>query len=140
MASIPQVSHLSCHMGCSGWDEEVGRLYDRLAKEYELEIRTSAFGVERFPEAITGETLQERIDSFIRGLKKLKPGSTYLFVEHPALESMEMEAVGHEGYYTVNTDRQMVTDMFTSPEVKKVIKEQGIELISYADLVENGRK
>ena len=57
-------------------------------------------------------------------------------MEHPALECQEMEAVGHDGYYGVNEDRQMVTDMFTSEEVMKVIKQRGIRLISYADLVQ----
>jgi predicted glycoside hydrolase/deacetylase ChbG (UPF0249 family) len=132
---IPQVSHLSCHMGCAGWNEEVEAVYDRLAKEYGLDIRTGDLGVERFPYDGNGEALEQRIGNFIDGLKKLEPGKTYLFVEHPALKSMDMEAVGHDGYYTVNTDRQMVTDLFTSREVMKVIEERGIKLISYGDLV-----
>ncbi|MFO7670497.1 MAG: polysaccharide deacetylase family protein [Bacteroidales bacterium] len=132
---IPQLSHLSCHMGCSGWDEEVAAIYSRLAKEYKLNIPTSDYGVERFPLAGKGETSEERINDFIEGLNKLEGGKTYLFVEHPALESMEMSAVGHEGYENVNQDRQMVTELFTSKEVMKVIEERGIQLISYADLV-----
>ncbi len=132
---IPQVSHLSCHMGCSGWDEEVAAIYSKLAKEYKLNIPTSDYGVERFPLAGKGETAEERINDFIEGLNKLEGGKTYLFVEHPALESMEMSAVGHEGYENVNQDRQMVTELFTSKEVMKVIEERGIQLISYADLV-----
>ena len=75
------------------------------------------------------------MSSFIGGLKKLKPGEAYLFVEHPAIAGNEMEAVGHDGYYTVNADRQMVMEMFTSQKVKTAVKELGIELISYADLV-----
>jgi predicted glycoside hydrolase/deacetylase ChbG (UPF0249 family) len=133
---IPQVSHLSCHMGCAGWDDDVAALFDRLAKEYDLDIRTSEYEVQRFPGGEKGSTPEERISGFIDGLNKLEPGQTYLFVEHPALECQEMEAVGHDGYYGVNEDRQMVTDMFTSEEVMKVIKQRGIRLISYADLVQ----
>ncbi len=132
---IPRVSHLSCHMGCAGWDKEVGAIFNKLAKEYQLDINTGDYGVERFPRAEKAETSEERIENFIRGLKKLEKGKTYLFVEHPALESMEMSAVGHEGYENVNEDRQMVTELFTSKKVMKVIEERGIQLISYADLV-----
>jgi predicted glycoside hydrolase/deacetylase ChbG (UPF0249 family) len=131
---IPQLSHLSCHMGCSGWDKQVAELFSRLAKEYKLDISPVNHGLERFPGRITGETSGERIDAFIEGLRNLKAGSTYMFVEHPALAGSEMEAVGHEGYYTVNADRQMVTELFTSEKVIKEIEKLGIELISYADL------
>lgn len=37
---------------------------------------------------------------------------------------------GHEGYYRVNSDRQMVMELFTSPKVKSTIEEPGIEMIS----------
>ena len=83
-----------------------------------------------------GETLEERISNFVEGLEKLEPGKTYLFVEHPALASSEMEAIGHVGYEGVNEDRQLVTEVFTSDKVKEVIKDRGIQLISYSDLVE----
>ncbi len=132
---IPQVSHLSCHMGCSGWDDEVAAVFDRLAKEYDLDIRTGDHDVARFPRSQKGETPEERIAAFIDGLNQLEQGKTYLFVEHPALKSMEMEALGHDGYYGVNEDRQMVTELFTSEKVMEVIEKRGIRLISYADLV-----
>lgn len=132
---IPQVSHLSCHMGCSGWNEQVAGVFRKLAKEYKLDISTGEMGVERFPGRITGETSFERTEAFIDGLRKLKAGNTYMFVEHPALAGAEMEAVGHEGYYTVNVDRQMVTELFTSEKVIKEIEKLGIQLISYADLL-----
>jgi len=132
---IPQVSHLSCHMGCSGWNEQVAEVFKKLAREYKLDINTGELDVERFPARIEGETASERIDTFIKGLHKLEAGKTYLFVEHPALAGSEMKAVGHKGYYTVNEDRQMVTELFTSKEVLKVIEENEIKLISYAELV-----
>ncbi|MFH0757220.1 MAG: polysaccharide deacetylase family protein [Bacteroidota bacterium] len=131
---IPRVSHLSCHMGCSGWDDRVAAVFEKLAKAYGLDINTGEYDVQRFPMGQNAETAEARIHAFIEGLNKLEPGKTYLFVEHPALKSMEMSAVGHEGYENVNEDRQMVTEMFTSEEVKKVIEKRGIRLISYADL------
>lgn len=131
---IPQVSHLSDHMGSTMIDKQVAEVYKKLAKAYKLDIDPADHGVKYFPARIQGESSEERIASFIEGLKKLEPGETYLFVEHPALAGTEMEAIGHEGYYTVNTDRQTVVEIFTSPEVKNTIEKLGIELISYADL------
>lgn len=131
---IPQVSHLSCHMGCSNWNDEVSALYLKLAKEYKLDIQTDNYGVERLPLGPKSNSSEERINDFIEALGKLEPGKTYIYVEHPALESMEMSAVGHKGYEDVNEDRQMVTELFTSELLKKAINKKGIQLISYADL------
>uniref|UniRef100_S0DFL5 Putative betalactamase n=1 Tax=termite gut metagenome TaxID=433724 RepID=S0DFL5_9ZZZZ len=77
----------------------------------------------------------ERTREFIEGLKKLEKGKTYMYIEHPALDTDEMRGISHIGYENVAEDRQAVTDMFTSPEVKRIIEEKGIELVSYGDLV-----
>jgi len=69
----------------------------------------------------------------------LKPG-TYLFVEHPGLNTAEMGAIGHTGYENVAEDRDAVTEVFVSEKVKKAIKRLGIKLISYADLKKAGKK
>jgi len=136
MKDIPQISHVSCHMGCSNWDDQVREVYRKIVKEYNLEIDLRGSNVEGLPVEGKGETLEERIHNFVEALKKTEKGKTYMFVEHPALATPEMEAIGHSGYYGVNLDRDLVTKVFTSEEVKKVIKERGIELISYKDLGE----
>jgi predicted glycoside hydrolase/deacetylase ChbG (UPF0249 family) len=133
---IPQISHLSCHMGCSSWDDQVGELFAKLAKEYKLDINIQEAGVERFPIEEKGEILEERIELFVKGLYKLEKGKTYLYVEHPALGTPEMEAIGHSGYYGVALDRDLVTKVFTSKKVRDVIDELNIKLISYKDLAE----
>jgi predicted glycoside hydrolase/deacetylase ChbG (UPF0249 family) len=134
MKHIPHVSHLSCHMGCSNWDDQVRDVFNKLAEEYNLVADRSIAGIERFPMESKGETLEERIDNFIDGLYKLKKGKTYLYVEHPALGTPEMEAIGHSGYYGVGADRYLVTKVFTSEKVRDVINELNIKLISYADM------
>jgi len=130
---IPHISHMTCHMGCSGWDAEVKELWTKLAKEYKLDISTSEYGVQRFPGYSGAKTRQERTKKFIESLEALKPG-TYLFVEHPGLDTAEMRAIGHKGYYDVAVDRDAVTEVFVSEKIQKKIKQLGIELISYADL------
>ena len=72
-------------------------------------------------------------------LEGLKPG-THLFVEHPGLDTAEMRAIGHSGYYDVAQDRDTVTEVLVSEDVKRAIKKLGIQLISYADLKKAGRK
>lgn len=133
LRKIPRVSHLTCHMGCSGWDPKVKELWTKLTKEYNLDISTSEYKVQRFPVFGSAKTREERIRKFIESLERLKPG-TYLFVEHPGLDTAEMRAIGHKGYYGVAKDRGGVTEVFVSAEIKSAIKKLGIKLISYADL------
>jgi len=45
-----------------------------------------------------------------------------------------MRAIGHTRYEDVAQDRQAVTDVFTSKQVKKALEELEIKLVSYADL------
>ena len=74
-----------------------------------------------------------RVAAFVENLGKLTPG-TYMFVEHPAFDTPEMQTIGHTGYENVGADRDAVTRVFTSPEVMAAIQKQGIQLVSYADL------
>ena len=130
---VPHVSHLTCHMGCSGWDPKVREVFTRLAKQYNLDISPSDYGVKGFGRLKKAVTAKGRIKSFIQNLESLKPG-TYIFVEHPGLNTPEMRAIGHKGYYNVANDRDGVTEIFTSPDVKRAINKLGIKLISYPDL------
>lgn len=133
MKYIPSVSHISGHMGSTAFSPEVRDLAARLAKEYNLGNDLAGFGVSGFRFDGPKDTAEEKINSFIKALDKLEPGKTYLFVEHPALDTPEMRAVSHIGYENVATDRQGVTDLFLSEKVKAKIRERGIVLISYAD-------
>ena len=130
---VPRVSHLSFHMGCDSWDPKVKDLCDRLAKEYDLYIIPHEAGVRGIGGFGDAKTARERIDKFVKMLEELKTG-TYLFVEHPGLDTPEMNAIGHAGYEDVAQDRDAVTDVFISDKVRKTIERLKIKLISYADL------
>lgn len=131
---IKSLSHLSSHMGFTGAAPSIDSLVKALAIEYKLNINPNDYGVERLnykmPE-MSGTI--GRIEAFIEAIHKLTPG-IYMFVEHPALDSPEMESIEHTGYTEVSKDRQIVTDMFTSKKILEEIEKSGIELISYADL------
>ncbi len=133
---IPRLSHISGHMGCTGINDDVKALTKRLAVEYDIDIMPEEMGVMRARMEGPRQTSEEKIASFIDMLEKLEPGNTYLFVEHPGLNTPELQAIHHIGYEDVAVDRQGVTDMWTDQRVKERIKTLGIELISYEDLKE----
>ncbi|MDX2246734.1 MAG: polysaccharide deacetylase family protein [Bacteroidia bacterium] len=134
---LPDISHISAHMGCTRISEEVRALEKRLAQEYKIDIDLADYQVEYVSYDGPKKTGKEKIRSFINMLDKLEPGKTYLFVDHPGLDNEELRAVHHIGYEDVATDRQGVTDLFTSEKVKAYIKEKGIQLIGYKDLIKH---
>jgi len=136
LKKIPQISHLSGHMGLASVDAQMDSLIQKLTREYDLAIDLRQFGVK----PIRGFGYQqsppaEREAALVDTLKNLKPG-IYLLVEHPGLDTPEMQAIGHVGYEHVAHDRNGVTHALTSPKVLEVVRERNIQLISYRDLKE----
>jgi chitin disaccharide deacetylase len=134
LKKIPRISHISAHMGCYGMNPEVKALAKRLSTEYKIDIEPSELGVKGVSYQGSKETSEQKIASFIKMLDGLKAGETYLFVDHPGMDTPELRAIHHVGYENVAIDRQGVTDTWTDPRVKEAIKKKGIQLISYADL------
>src|SRR5690606_5404922 len=134
---IPQVSHISGHMGCTLFTPEVKALVRKVAAEYGLPVVDSDavkdFGIEYIWIDSRNKNSAERIDAFIALLDKLESGKTYVFLEHPGLNNAELQAIHHIGYENVAEDRQAVTDLFTSEKVKRAIYNKGIRLISYKE-------
>jgi hypothetical protein len=60
-------------------------------------------------------TVGENLKSFLNMLDSLTPGETYLFVNHPALDGPEMQAIYHIDYENVASDQQGVMDVWTNP-------------------------
>lgn len=139
LKKVPQISHLSGHMGSTGFDPKVVEMVDRLSAEYDLPVmgRSVMQGLGISGVSYDGEkaTSAEKEASFLRMLDKLEPGKSYMFVDHPAYDNIEMQGVGHIGYENVAEDRQGVTDTWTSEKVKKAISEKEIELVNFPSLV-----
>jgi len=128
---IPRISHLSEHMGWSSVSPEMKSLFEKLAKEYHLETDlTNLQYAGKYGQKNASTTA---LQSFLDMLKEL-PSGTFLYVEHPGLDTPEARAIFHTGYENVAEQRQTVTDIFTSEEVKKLIAERKIQLISYKEL------
>lgn len=139
LKNLPQISHISGHMGATGFDPKVVEIIKQLAAEYDLPSMDRRDAMTEYEFAYVSydgskKTSAEKETSFIRMLDKLEAGKNYIFLDHPAYNNDEMQTVGHIGYEDVAVDRQGVTDLLTSPRVKKAIKDKGIELITYNDL------
>jgi chitin disaccharide deacetylase len=134
MKNISNITHISAHMGCTNMDTAVTALAKRLANEYHVMLETGDANFINAGYNGAHTTSAEKIQSFIAMLDTLQPGKTYLFVDHPAINSPELQAIHHIGYENVAEDRQGVVDVYTNDEVKKAIQQKGIQLISYKDL------
>lgn len=129
---IPQVSHLSSHMGTPTCTPQLQALVGRLAKEYKLPIETPGAQHLRWM-ADSKASAEQREAALVKALEEIGPG-VWIVVEHPGLDTAEMQAMGHKGYWEVASHRDGVTKSFTSAKVKEVIQRRGIQLASYRDL------
>jgi len=129
---IPQVTHLSSHMGATRLDDKLIALHERLAREYKLDLRLDEMGLKsaRWNSGSQDDaaTRERKLIDLLKGLSN----GLYLIVEHPGLDTPEMRGHGHSGYEHVASHRDGVTRAFTSEKVKAVIQERNIRLISYA--------
>ncbi len=131
-----QVSHLTGHMGLSGIDPKMKELIDCLAREYNLVVDMSS--VKRAGRFGRGaDTPQQREEKLVELLENLTPG-TYQIGGHPAMDTPETRAIGHEKYYTVANERYGEVYAFTSEKVKEVIKRRSIKLLSYRNFKVKG--
>lgn len=130
--TIPRVSHLSSHMYTIAARPELTQLVQRLAKEYKLPYDTpGSKDVEWAGDGSAPAATWEA--SLIKAMEGLPPG-TWILVEHPGLNTPEMQALGHTGYRNVATHRDSVTKAFTSSKVKAAIEKRNIQLVAYRDI------
>ncbi|NLS94079.1 MAG: ChbG/HpnK family deacetylase [Planctomycetaceae bacterium] len=135
---IKNVTHLSSHMGAPTCRPELKELVDSLANEYGLAVDMS--GVKPFRSmGSSKDPFEKRLAMFLESLENFGPG-TWLLVEHPGLDTPEMQAHGHPGYENVAQHRRDVTRLFTDPKVKEVIQRRSIELVSYGQLKDSNPK
>jgi len=131
MKRIPQVSHLSEHMGCLSFSEAAKKLLEKLAVEYKLSVDLSH--VSRFPRWSGSETPASLKVENLRAQLEQLPAGDYLLVEHPAYDDRETQGLGHVGYENVAEDRAGVLKAFTDPRVREIVAKRGIQLKSYRD-------
>ena len=136
IARFRNVSHVSSHMlkHFKDFDARLGEVISDLCREFGL--KDDAFGhglprIEGYPKF--PRDTDQRIEAFARQLDELEAG-TYIFIDHPAVDSPELGATGHNGYEDVAEDRVTCLETLTSPVLRTHIELLGIELISYRDI------
>jgi len=134
---VPQISHLSAHMGFNNMDPKVNELFEKLAREYNLRTENIP-GIKYLAGWDNSKSLDEKIDRFISNINSLSPGS-YVFIEHPGLNNSEMHSAIFNYNNTLAADRQAVTDIYTNEKVIKALRNKGVKLISFADLIKKKR-
>lgn len=135
---IPGLSHISGHMGATGFDPNVKAMVARVAAEFQLATVDSDPSRNPISYArvdLNNKNTEQRIDAFIDMINSLEKGRTYLFVEHPGLDDAELKAISHIGYTDVAEGRQDVTTIFTSEKVREAIARKGVQLVGYDEVV-----
>jgi len=145
LASGIDVTHLDCHMGPLHLRPDYHRIYLKLAAVYRLPIRLTSRRVMRqlgmadivadldcngilYPDHFVhpGPKNLEETESFWAGLlRNLKPGISEIYC-HPALAREELKACARDF-----SQRQRDFDFFTAESTRRLLKDEGIELIGY---------
>lgn len=135
-AMFAGVSHVSSHMVAhlAQVDPRLGPVVADLCAEFGLRDDPLGDGMHRiagYPKYPLDPGA--RVAAFIEALQGLGPGPS-IFVDHPAVASAELDAMGHPGYGDVAPDRVACLETLTSPELRAAIDRMGIELIAYREL------
>ena len=136
IAAFDNASHVSAHMAphFSAFDQRVGEIVAELCQEFQLIDVPPEHGISRFEGYPKHpRSAERRVAAFVEQLGALNAG-TYMFIDHPAVESPELRSTGHQGYEDVLEDRTTCLAALVSEEVKAAVAARGIELIGYRDL------
>lgn len=143
MKYIKNVTHINDHMAWTMTNPELRELAEKVAKDYGLVYQGGNFSKEIGLNSlgmIMAKPGEKREGAFLEALKKMENGKTYWTIEHPGLDNEEMKGIyliAPDGTKNdVGADRQDVTDTFTSKVIMQYIKNQGIELVSFGDLIQ----
>ncbi len=129
---LPDISHVSAHMGFTRLNGEINSIFRKLARTYQLDIFLDEKNV-KYVSYLYEDGDRNKEKGFIKMLESLQPGD-YMFLDHPGFDNLEMQGIYHSGYENVAEDRSGVTDLFTNDKIKAKIEALGIKLISYQDL------
>jgi len=145
-------THFDSHMAVLFQHPEFLKIYIKLGREYKVPVLLNAelekawFGIDLAAyvtekDIVTDKVFMALPDNFSKGmknyytdvLKSIKPGLNCILL-HAAYDDAEMKAVtmDHDDYGAAW--RQADFDFFTSDECRKLIKEQGITLITWKEI------
>jgi chitin disaccharide deacetylase len=126
------------------YNERFRPIVERLGKKYGLPVscllgehELDDFGIYSVPPEDKERVLEQV-------LKSLEPG-VHLLIAHPGLASLENDALVHSEplhIQAMGTGRLRAAETlaYTSPRIKRLINEQGIKLMSYAEFCEHAAR
>lgn len=156
------LSHLDTHMGAVFARPDLVEVYVKLGLEYDLpilwvrsvgdeertEYPTLAAALEKVVAALderrlpvldkivqiySGDDLAEREKKYLEAIERIPPGVTQLII-HSAMEGPELQAIT-----TSHARRDQDRELFSRPEIRQRILDQGIELTSWKELTAAAR-
>ena len=121
-------------------NKEVAEMVKRLSEEYGLPSIDRLDSGKQYGFGYLGydgpkATAAEKIASLVKAVEKAEPGKKYIFIDHPAYDDSEMQTVMHVGYEDVAVDRQGVTDLLKSPELKAAVEAKGAKVVPIKSFV-----
>lgn len=142
-------SHLSAHMGAAKSTLNFRKMLNRISKEFGLPLDYDLMiGLKIKPlwdllGDLNNVPAAELKGIFTSILKKLEPG-IYVNIFHISMDTPEFQALSYAdpsiySYYGrwAYIHRPTLYEIYTSPKVKKLIDELGIELTSYRELMKS---
>ena len=130
---LPNISHVTPHMGFQDISPSVRRLVINLMQEYDIAANLQPWPIPQISLFDDAYTVEEMVSNAVATLEELKPGTWQLY-EHPGMLIEGLENHWHPGAEDDARYRDAVTRALTDVELQRVIKRRDIQLIGYRDL------
>ena len=129
-----RIDYVDCHMGMACRDELMP-ITRKLAEEYCLGI-SGQFG-ERRLRLDFGDRWPATVKrAILEAIEALEPG-LWLYVGHPAVDSLELRAADSNTGERWALQRSSVLAGWVDPDVRRAIEGKGVELVSIRDLYDH---
>jgi len=146
-------THIDTHMGSVMATPELLKIYLKIGKEYGLPVLLPKNYVQAIPEEILellgpdpltidqmhmlyqDGTPEEWFEGYRKIMEDLKPGLNEIII-HPGIDNAELQAVTIEHPDFGAAWRQRDLNVFSSDEMKSVIKKYNIQMITWKEITE----
>lgn len=133
---LPRVTYLTPHMGAATSTPELRQITEKLAAEFGLPLFSAIPGGAKSIGPVWRQTdsAAEKAEALAARLREIGPG-LWWHLDHAALDTEEMRAIGHRGYRGVAADRAANVAAWTSKQVKDAVRSRGIRLMGWGELI-----
>ena len=131
------IGYFDCHMGVVD-PEPYAKVCEKFAKPFDYPIGDVAVGFDSI-HMLSGRPGDEKVDYLVDRISSLEPGK-HLIVSHCAIDSDEMRSLttdrpGQPDHLAwANEYRPADLVALTSPDVRRVVEDRGVELVPVARL------